>query len=259
MEKVKALWAKGDDPAATPEEAATFRDAAARLMAKYEIEQFELLAAGGGEDAIVKGLFKIDSKTDKGMFLTDERMLLAGAIARHFECRGIIKDYEYGTADEVTGQPIKPGTYYECIGYKHDFEMVRELYFSLVTDLFAGIFGEEQTNRNYQQEYARGFISRIDDRLKEFYKRVNDWVDDGTVSDSTALAIRSRLQKVQDKVTEMYPKLSTVKIKSTRVDPNARARGKARADMSDLGGHNKVGGGSGSAGSIGTAKKELGS
>jgi hypothetical protein len=264
--KVKALWAKGDDPGVTAEEAEAFRNKAAELMAKYEIDQFVLAAEEGGEPAIVFGQFRIDTyKTDERglaitdrqgkyvstMMLSDERMALAGVIARQFECRGIVHSREDESADLKTGKPIKPGQWYECIGYAHDYEMVRGLYMELVVDMLDGIFGETVTNANYQREYAQGFVVRINERLKEFWRRVQDF-DESTVSSSVALAIRSRLQKVQDEMDKKYPPktLGKVKISPTKYDANARARGRERANGSDIG-QTKVGSGE-------SARKALG-
>lgn len=253
--KVKALWAKADDPAATPAEAQAFKDKATEIMAKYEIDAMVLDAGTNGEQPIVFGQFKVD---DLGGYLVpDERIVLAGAIARNFECKIIVKTLNFPSADPNSGEKIEPGVYAEAIGYKHDFEMVKGLYFSLVVDMLTALFMESQKDKNYQREFASAYAIRIDQRLKAVHQRVKDWVDDGTVSGSVAIAIRSRLQKVQDKFDEMYPNTVPIKVKSTRYDPNARARGKAQADRADIGGEKL--GGSSSSGSLGTAKKELGS
>ena len=257
IEKVKALWAKADDPACTPEEAEVFRSKAAEMMAKYEIDQFILDSGDGkGEPPIVFGQFRIDDL--KSFLVPDERMMLAGAIARNFECKGVIKNVAFDTADPKTGEPIAAGVFFECIGYKHDFDMVKSLFFNLVTDMLVGLLSEQQKDKNYQREFASGFVDRIDRRLQEMYRRVNDWVDNGEVSESVALAIRSRLQKVQDKFNEMYPpdSLGKVQYRSPRYDPNARARGRDRANNADLGG-GKLTGSSTSAGSLGQGNRAL--
>lgn len=257
ISKVKALWAKADDAASTEHEKIAFRTKAAELMARYEVEQFDLDAntIEGGEHPIVIGQFLVKDKGE--LLIPDERILLAGSIARNFECKVIVLTFEYDSADEATGKPLKAGQYVQVIGYKHDYEMVQALYYNCIIDIISALMMEQQKKPQYQSQFALGYIDRLDQRLVEFYRRVNDWVNSGQVSDSTALAIRSRLQKVQDKFDEMYPNTHKIKMKQTKFDPNARRRGAARANNADIGGSMRLDGQSRASGEIGAEKRQL--
>jgi Protein of unknown function (DUF2786) len=258
VERCKKLWAKADDPACTPAEAKAFRDKAAEQMSKYGIDQITLDvgSSANGEAPIVFGQFRVHDF--KEFLVPDARIALMGAIGRNFECKGVIHHREYPSADKQTGEPMQPGVYYECIGYQHDYEMVKQLYYNLVVDMIAGVLSEKQKDKNYGNQFAEGYVERIDDRLKEMLGRVHDYAS--THSDSTAIAIMSRKERVVAKFNEMYPPDSLTGFRrmerSGRYDPNARARGAARANNADLTG-GRGGIGKGSVSQIGDARKGL--
>lgn len=256
IEKVKALWARADHPNTPEPEARACREKAAEMMAKYEIDMIVLAVEEHGEPAIVFGLLRLEN-FDKPLPYVDERQILAGVIARNFECRIVITTKHNPSADEITGEPLEPGIFAEICGYQHDFEMVKALYFNLVVDMLAGTFAEKQQNSNYLVQFCRGYVARIDDRLAEMLRRVEAF-DPESVSSSVAVAIRSRKERIMDKFNEKYPpgSLGKAQVKSSRYDPSAQARGRARANAADLGGGGKIGGGEGRTG-IGQARKEL--
>lgn len=266
---VAALFAKADDPAATGPEREAFLAKATEMMVEYEIDSLVLDAGKNGEVPIVFGQFRLYAKGDN--LVPDERMVLTGAIARNFECKGVVHRLNYPSISE-SGSPIQPGTFYELIGYQHDVEMVMALYFNLslhmLTSIMVKVQQVQQASKtkikasdltNYQREFAQEYVSIMDRRLQQQYGRIKSWTPEDGMSESVGLAIRSRLEKVQDKFNEKYPpgSLSNVRTKSSRYDHNARAAGRAAANSADLGTGNRIGG-SGSAGQIGSEKRGLG-
>jgi hypothetical protein len=264
--KVAALLAKANDPAATPEERLAFSNKATELMVKYEIDSMTLDAGKNGEVPVVFGQFRIHTLNDR--FVPYERVMLAGSIARNFECRGVIHTY-HGMRKDFDGvTEIPPGEYYEVVGYKGDFEITAVMFFHLSQYMMARILmetgkqvfkgkGAREEKVRFERSIASGCVAEIDDRLKAMHRRVNDWQPGDGVSDSVAVAIRSRLERVQEKFFEKYPKgsLGTMRVKSLSTNYEAYQKGRAIGRSADLGG-GKLGG-VGSHGEIGGERRGL--
>jgi hypothetical protein len=247
IRQVKALWATADHPNTPPHEADTARNMAADLMAKYQIDEIVLSASGNIVDDIMFVEIRLD-RTDRPLPVPEQRMALIGGIAMAFDCRGVIHTKKYDTADIKTGKVIPGGTFYECIGYRKDVDMVKFLYFSLVTDMLEAMMGEKVKTPSYQGSFALGYAERIATRLWDAHRRVSQIAEE--TSSSLALAIRDKKSQVSEWFDNKYPpsSLGKVRTKAMRFDSNAAQRGRNRADAADIG-QGRMG--SGNAGSLG--------
>lgn len=88
LNKIKAMFAKANDRAVTPEEAEAFRAKADELMTKYSVEEFELIAADRNKqhspvarDISVKWMYDIDDDE-----VTTQVYLLVDSVYRHARC-----------------------------------------------------------------------------------------------------------------------------------------------------------------------------
>lgn len=86
MGKIAALIAKADNPAATPEEAATFREAADRLMAKWRIDEMMMSAAAPAGQGLTPDWADWLVCAYASEFSMEYRMI-ASAVAQHVGAR----------------------------------------------------------------------------------------------------------------------------------------------------------------------------
>ena len=263
IRKVQALWNKADDKSVGDEERAALVEKARELMAKWTIDELVLAEATATEEAIVVAdilLFKDEQVTSGNSWdvmvetttlVPDQRLKLAHYIAMHHRCVGIVTHLP-GGVDE-NGKIVYAGKYMRIVGYKGDTQSVRLLYQALGFDMIAALSDEmldpkvhkitkkKQDRLAYQAEFCDGFASRVEERLEQVEWRIAQMAAE--VSTGSLLpAMRSRLQNVQDKVTQMYGKLNAVEMRRFQLNPNARRRGAAAADQADIGGP-KLGGG----------------
>jgi hypothetical protein len=150
-----------------------------------------------------------------------------------------------GGVDEH-GNEVHAGKYMRIVGYRNDTQMVRALYRALGYDMIEALTTEMADERvkkvtrrkddreAYEAEFCDGFASRVDDRLGEIEARITQMAREHA-SGSLLPALRSRLQQVQDKVTDMYGQLGAVEMRRFDYNAHARRRGAAAADNSDLG------------------------
>lgn len=258
IRKVQALWNKADDRATTDAEKAEAVRKARELMAKFQIDELVLSEASATEEAIVMAdilVYKDEQVIDLDTEMTstlvpEQRMKLAHYIAMHNRCIGIITHLPAGVSED--GRAIHAGKYMRIIGYKGDTQNIRLLYQALGFDMIEALTDEmldpqvmKVTKRPeqriaYQAEFCDGFASRVEERLTEIEDRIAQMAAEHSTG-SLLPALRSRLQKVQDKVTDMYGELGVVEMRRYEYNPNARRRGAAAAEASDLGGP-KLGG-----------------
>lgn len=251
IRKCQALWTQAEHPNTSPEEAATFRTAAAKLMAKYQIDEMTLSASGTSiADDITFSSVRLTTD-GKDLVISDQLMELVHTISLANDCRGILLRRETELNPE-TGVYAAGGTFYQCIGYRRDVHMVKSLYFLLCADLFVAMMGEKKQDAAYQKSFAFGYQVRIKERLGEVRRAREDMADQ--TSTGMGLAVRSKKGNVHEFFDQMYPPSQMdkpVKIRNFNVNPDAANRGRTRAGQADLGGDRKVGGGSGTQGAIG--------
>jgi hypothetical protein len=238
LKKYADLKARAEHPNTPKAEADVAYKMAAKVMADWEIDELELVAASGATPAIVVGMVRLGDppKQGKGDSLMDEKIGLGHTIAEAFGCEICIVTHHFGTADEKTGDARIAGIYMEAIGYSHDVAMVRALTYSTNIEMAAALLGEKQKAANYQQEFGRAFIQRIGERVVDEITRARESrIKDG-VSSGTALAIRDQKAMVKDFFDELHPPktLGSRRARNTRYDPAARERGRKAANSADL-------------------------
>jgi Protein of unknown function (DUF2786) len=118
IRKVQALVRKADDPAATPQEAESFRMGAEALMLKYRIEESQLTAeekvAAG--IAVVWEMFPVCAVDSE--FVSTYRGI-ANTIVSHFEIRGVHR------LQNIDGVPMHV---IEVVGYESDLQFFELLF-----------------------------------------------------------------------------------------------------------------------------------
>jgi len=256
LKKYADLKARAEHPNTPPAEAEVAFKMAAKVMADWEIDELELVAAKGATPSIVMRMIRLD---DVKSVLADELIGIAAGITRAFECQTLIHHYDRKETDLETGEARIPGTYMEVVGYSHDVAMAQELYYVSVLDMRMKLGMEKQQDRYYQREFAKGYIERVVDRIRwEIVQARKERVDAG-VSSSVALAVRNQRELVKDFFADLHAgqKFGSYKPRGTdRYDANARARGRKAADGLDLSRRGKIAGGSQKP--LGTEKKGLG-
>jgi hypothetical protein len=235
LKKYSDLKARAEHPNTPKAEADVAYRMAAKVMADWEIDELELVAATGATPAIVVGMVRLYDPMVKEP-LGDERIGLGHTIADAFGCRICIVTHRFDTADEVTGEARMSGVYMQAIGYSHDVAMVRALTYSTNIELVAALLGEKQKAVNYQREFGRAFIQRIGERVVDEITRARETRVKEGVSSGAALAIRDQKAKVTDFFDELHPpsSLGTRRARNTKYDGAARGRGRKAADSADL-------------------------
>lgn len=239
VDKVRKLWALADHPNTSKEEAAAASEQARKLMAKYAIDELMVeknKGVGGASRDIIMLNIRI-TEEGRRVVLKDQRVALSWIIARHNRCRGVVRDMQE-TVDPDTGKVVPAGFFLTVVGFRHDCEFVKELYFGLVMDMMDALMNEPSQKPNYQAEFAAGFAERIDSRLQMMGALVEEEATKGDLLP----VLRDRKTAVDDFFTKAFPNLGTAKIsRRTQYDPNARNRGAKAADRADVG-QTKVGG-----------------
>lgn len=244
VRKVQALWAKADDPAATPAEKQAFTDKARELMAKHAIDQIMLAEASSTEEAVVLAdILLYEFADERGSLVPEQRMKLAHYIAMHHRCQGIIT--EKHASVRADGTPQLGGKYLVLVGFQSDVDMVRMMYQSLGLDMLSQCLMEDVNHltaaqkKVYYTSFCEGYSARIELRLADVEWRIRQMAEqDG----SLLPVLASRSDVVKHKVREMFPNLTSVREKRFTVDPQAMDRGRVAADKAKIGGEKEVGG-----------------
>lgn len=246
IRKIQACLNLANNPGATPDEKAAAQARAEILMAKYEIDEAGLFtenrdAGGNVAKDVVLTSFWVRGTGDN--FIPLQRTYLAGTLAETMNCRAVLEQKE-ASADVETGAPIPGGEYLSIVGFRSDVENARNLYNLLVPDIAMAVAKEKQTKENYVKQFAQGYVDEIGRRLRAMRRNVTKAVEEEKGS-SMALVLVNKAEVVKSKFDEMYPNLrKTTILPDSRYDGNAQARGAQAAKRADLGGGNKVGGGS---------------
>lgn len=221
LARVRAILAKAEDPAASPEESTTYFAKAAELMAKYGIEQAMLSAAKPVADKPSNRLIVIE-----GAYGKDRQQLLAfigtalGAetvYTRVFE------------ADKVVNAV-------DLFAFQSDLDRIEVLYTSLLLQAFNGMkhgsprSGESTTS--YRKTWLSGFSSAVYHRLKqaEDAAKSNHETQSG---DSVALVLADRKSRVIAERNRKYKKLS--KMPKRKLSGSGWSEGSAAGKRADLG------------------------
>ncbi|MFF4244323.1 DUF2786 domain-containing protein [Streptomyces sp. NPDC001822] len=220
LAKIRAILAKAEDPAATPEEAETYFAKAAALMAKYGIEKAMLADSDPTQDRPGDRVITV-----KGAYSAD-RLYLLGYVSTSLNCVSIRK------------RPVKGVTEVHMFGYESDLDRVELLYTSLLLQMFNGMRqgrpASGESTVTYRKAWMAGFIIRIDQRLREIEahaKRESPVADTGR---SVELVLADRRAVVKARFAAAYPRATDPK-GSTRRRGSGLNDGHQAANRADLG------------------------
>ena len=234
IRKVRALLAKAEDPACTPEEAKTFSAAAQRLIAKYAIEEALLrneATTGRGEPGITVVTMMAGD-------MAEGSCKLLWMLASLNRCRAI----------RFSGRHLDNKLDMEIIGFEHDRELVHLLYTSLgiqsvyemARDNIMSGRGKKAKITSFMHGYVEVLKSRFESAMR--LAEMDAQMATGKSSESMALALRSDKQVVDEWVRQRYPNLGVHRSR-TAFNQAAYGAGRAAGSRADLGG-TRVGGGS---------------
>lgn len=200
LRKIRALLAKAEDSACTPEEAEAFTERATDLIAKYGVDQ-ALIDADRPEKQVPGDLIiPIDGKYGP------EKQRLLGWIAHELGCRGV-RRWER----ERKGQPNRYSVH--VFGFAADIERVQILYTSLLVQMANGIAkAEAPTGENvaaFRRSWMYGFANAVAARIHEAEERAkaNAQQDRGADRPGVALVLTDRTALVEKAKEARYPGL----------------------------------------------------
>ncbi|NWF28227.1 DUF2786 domain-containing protein [Streptomyces sp. PKU-EA00015] len=220
LAKIRAILAKAEDPAATPEEAEAFFAKAAELMAKYGIERAMLADADpdldrpGDRVIVVEGTY------------SNDRIYLLGYIADALNCHGITKDKNRGRTEV------------HLFGYESDLDRVELLFTSLCLQAFNGMrqgrpaYGEKVVT--YRKSWLAGFILTVYKRLQEIEARARQEAPAAASGRSAELVVADRKTVVLARFNAAYPNARNAG-RTTRRRGTGYAAGQEAAKRADLG------------------------
>jgi hypothetical protein len=220
LQKVRALLAKAEDPATTPQEAESYFAKAAELMAKYGIEQAMLADADpeldrpGDRVVVVEGAY------------VNDRIYLLGYITEALNCHGIQIDKSRGRTEV------------HLFGYESDLDRVELLFTSLLLQMFNGMrhgrpaYGESMVT--YRKSWAAGFILTISKRLQEIEARARQESPASASGRSAELVVADRKSVVMARFSAAYPD-ARVNGRTKRRGGTGFKAGEEAARQADLG------------------------
>ncbi|MEU1309186.1 DUF2786 domain-containing protein [Streptomyces cinnamoneus] len=197
LAKIRAILAKAENPAASPEEAEAYFAKAAELMAKYGIERAMVAASSPDADKLGSRVIVIEGS------YTEERRLLAAYIAQAV------------SVEPIMGRSRKPGeqrfTYtVELYGFESDMERAEMLYTSLSLQASNGLrsarpeWWESTTLATHRKGWLRGFTHTVVQRIKDAEVRAKGEAE-ATHGASVALVLADRAALAKKAADEANP------------------------------------------------------
>lgn len=206
LNRVRALLAQAEDPAASPAEAEAFSRKAEDLIARYSIDT-----------ALIEAKAEVKGKPTSKRFEADRpypkpKIVLANGIAKGLGMRLVA---------------ASNSSYFHVFGYQSDIEWFEVLYTSL---LLQGSRDSQHGDRSYRTSFWYGFAGRVSERMKENRKHAEQDAEPGT-----GLVLRDRESEVADAVSAEFPRLR--KSQGGRVGSAAGYNGgRESGGRADLGG-----------------------
>lgn len=181
LRRVRALLAKAEDAAATPEEAETYSRKAEELIAKHAIDTALLEAKDSTSKPTLR---KYEAQRPYGK----PKVALANAIAKAVGARVVMH------SDKS----------FVVIGFQSDLDIVDMLYTSL---LMQGLNASLQQggDRAYRTAFWYGFAGRVGERLREQRRQATE--ESGVPG--TEIVLADRKSEVDAAVAAEYPRLRT--------------------------------------------------
>ncbi len=233
-DKVRRLLAQAEDQAGTPE-GETFSAKAEELMIRHGIEQAVLDDAEG------------KSKGELGatrLFIpkpyAKEKSALAGAIAHHNQCQGVLHWKRTHTGRRTAGAGLTMSIY----GFDRDRDTVEFLFTSLNLQAVKGLHAArepvDEDPATFRASWLLGFADGVRQRMTEMRLRVQRDVasESGGGAD---LVLADKKQQVEQYVESLYPGLGYGR--AVRSSGSGAGAGRRAGRSADLG-RSRVGGGS---------------
>ncbi|KOG26800.1 hypothetical protein ADK36_02240 [Streptomyces viridochromogenes] len=220
LAKIRALLAKAEDPAASPDEAQVYFAKAAELMAKYGIERAMLAESDPNADRPGDRMIVVE-----GTYASDQLHLL-GHLAHALHCESLKKSVTRGRTEV------------HLFGYESDLDRVEMLFTSLLLQMFNGVRqgrpapGEKLIT--YRKAWMAGFILRIHERLQEIEARAQQEAPAAASGRSAELVLADRKSVIAARFAAAYPDARTPSGSSRRRGTGLDA-GRAAANRADLG------------------------
>ena len=188
LSKVRKLLAQAEDPACTPAESAAFTAKATELIARYGVDRALLAARDPATDPVGDRVVEVLAP-----YARDKAGLLA-AVADPLRCRCVRRQQGTGFAMHL-------------FGFASDLERVELLFTSLLVQAAHGLAAAGVPAgahvAAFRRSWLAGFAQVIGVRLRAAEA---DAVAEAGVS-SVALVLADRSDRVQHRVTEVYPQL----------------------------------------------------
>ena len=223
LSKVRKLLAKAEDPATTPEEAETYTEKAAALIAAYGIDQ--ALLAGDTADGAVVGdrVVVLDAP-----YALDKAGLLA-TVAGQLRCRAVQR-VRYVDGDKQISLHL--------FGHDADLQRAELLYTSLLLQATAALMrirlphGENVAA--YRRSWLAGFAQAVGRRLAAAEQEAAREAEAARGSGTVALVLADRDARVEARLQEEYPSLGRGRRRT--LSGRGAAAGWATGQRADLGG-----------------------
>jgi hypothetical protein len=222
LSKVRKLLAKAEDPATTPEEAETYTEKAAALIAAYGIDQ--ALLAGDSADAAVVGdlVVVLDAP-----YALDKAALLA-TVAGQLRCRAVQRVRYVDGEKQIS---------LHLFGHHADLQRAELLYTSLLLQATSALMRTRlprgENLAAYRRSWLAGFAQAVGRRLADAEQRAAREAEADRGS-TVALVLADRDARVEARLQEEYPSLGQARRRT--LSGRGAAAGWATGQRADLGG-----------------------
>jgi hypothetical protein len=202
-----------------PHEADAFARKAAELVARYRIEPSRLRAAGQGSGGI---LAIREIEMGRGAYVRG-RLAILDTIARYHDVRVV-----FGSTPT--------GTMAYAAGFTADLYLVEVLFHSLHAQAASQMADQRRATAAATQRFRRSFLFGFADRLDEVLADVRRSVEPeiGPAEGSTALALRERVERVDEFVTQSLGRTRTAR-RASPAQTNGFSAGARAAASADVG------------------------
>lgn len=239
-DKIKALLAKANDAATTPEESEAYQAKAADLMTKWQID--EAMLANDSRvvtDTIVKRTVQVAAPK----IYQDEFVVVAVSVAAGFGLQQLIKREHVKQGDRYVVS--KSGKFETrplalLIGFTADLDVIEQVIYlvhaqvtSAWTKYGTTLPGYLTPSEKYnaKRSFLVGFASRIEDRIRASRKSVIAEITE-THGTGTELVLLDREKQVDAWIAA---NVTLGRGKSKRYGSNGMGAGSAAADSTDIG------------------------
>lgn len=226
FDRIQALIAKAEDPAATEHEAMAFREKAEKLIVTYGIDRalLDRHRRSGAPEEITTKLFDFG-----GQPYTPDRILLLHCIAQGLGATGH-RTHSKSKTGRLKNQA------YVLYAYESTIEQVEFLFATLSLHMFGegrkAVTPPGVHRTSFLKSFYASYADRVNERLQEITSRLVDEAEPGA-----ALVLVERSERV-DRFMRDKVKLTS---STRRVNLTGERQGRAAGDRADLG-QQRVGG-----------------